>query len=199
MDEIDAAAFTPEEVLTLEERWQRARNGTRLQEQVFQNACHAGGNGRARPGFPVEGTDPAAHELERMDASTAAWLAPLAEVNLELKEIEGRLADYSSELDCDPRELFQLEERINLLESLKMKYGPSFEDVCARREEAAHRLDRIEHRTERLEELRPPWPFCASRWTPRAGPDQSAPGLRSQAGLLHRQALPGTGLPPGRL
>lgn len=31
-----------------------------------------------------------------------------------------------------------------------MKYGPSFEDVCARREEAAHRLDRIEHRTERL-------------------------------------------------
>ena len=54
----------------------------------------------------------AAHELERIDASTAAWLAPLAEVNLELKEIEGRLADYSSELDCDPRELFQLEERI---------------------------------------------------------------------------------------
>ena len=75
-------------------------------------------------------------------------------MNLELKEIEGRLADYSAELDCDPRELFQLEERINLLESLKMKYGPSFEDVCSRREEAASRLDRIEHRTERLEELR---------------------------------------------
>lgn len=35
-----------------------------------------------------------------------------------------------------------------------MKYGPSFEDVCSRREEAASRLDRIEHRTERLEELR---------------------------------------------
>lgn len=34
VDEIDSAAFTPEEVLTLEERWQRARNGTRLREQV---------------------------------------------------------------------------------------------------------------------------------------------------------------------
>ena len=39
------------------------------------------------------------------------------QVNLELKEIEGRLADYSAELDCDPRELFQLEERINLLQN----------------------------------------------------------------------------------
>lgn len=154
VDEIDAAAFTPEEVLTLEERWQRARNGTRLQEQVSRMLAMLEETDVPGLGSQLRELTRAAHELERMDASTAAWLAPLAEVNLELKEIEGRLADYSSELDCDPRELFQLEERINLLESLKMKYGPSFEDVCARREEAAHRLDRIEHRTERLEELR---------------------------------------------
>lgn len=142
----------------------------------------------------------AAHELERMDASTAAWLAPLAGVNLELKEIEGRLADYSAELDCDPRELFQLEERINLLESLKMKYGPSFEDVCSRREEAASRLDRIEHRTERLEELRASIAVLRKQMDARrAGSDQSAPGLRAQAGGFHCQALPGAGIPPGRL
>lgn len=154
VDEIDAAAFTPEEVPTLEERWQRARNGTRLQEQVSRMLSMLEETDVPGLASQLRELTRAAHELERMDASTAAWLAPLAEVNLELKEIEGRLADYSSELDSDPRELFQLEERINLLESLKMKYGPSFEDVCARREEAAQRLDRIEHRTERLEELR---------------------------------------------
>ena len=154
VDEIDSAAFTPEEVLTLEERWQRARNGTRLREQVSKMLSMLEETDVPGLGTQLRELTRAAHELERMDASTAAWLAPLAGVNLELKEIEGRLADYSAELDCDPRELFQLEERINLLESLKMKYGPSFEDVCSRREEAASRLDRIEHRTERLEELR---------------------------------------------
>ena len=143
VDEIDSAAFTPEEVLTLEERWQRARNGTRLREQVSKMLSMLEETDVPGLGTQLRELTRAAHELERMDASTAAWLAPLAGVNLELKEIEGRLADYSAELDS-----------INLLESLKMKYGPSFEDVCSRREEAASRLDRIEHRTERLEELR---------------------------------------------
>ena len=140
VDEIDSAAFTPEEVLTLEERWQRARNGTRLREQVSKMLSMLEETDVPGLGTQLRELTRAAHELERMDASTAAWLAPLA--------------GYSAELDCDPRELFQLEERINLLESLKMKYGPSFEDVCSRREEATSRLDRIEHRTERLDELR---------------------------------------------
>ena len=114
VDEIDSAAFTPEEVLTLEERWQRARNGTRLREQVSKMLSMLEETDVPGLGTQLRELTRAAHELERMDASTAAWLAPLAGVNLELKEIEGRLADYSAELDCDPRELFQLEERINL-------------------------------------------------------------------------------------
>lgn len=102
VDEIDSAAFTPEEVLTLEERWQRARNGTRLREQVSKMLSMLEETDVPGLGTQLRELTRAAHELERMDASTAAWLAPLAGVNLELKEIEGRLADYSAELDCDP-------------------------------------------------------------------------------------------------
>ena len=101
VDEIDSAAFTPEEVLTLEERWQRARNGTRLREQVSKMLSMLEETDVPGLGTQLRELTRAAHELERMDASTAAWLAPLAGVNLELKEIEGRLADYSAELDCD--------------------------------------------------------------------------------------------------
>lgn len=154
LDEIDAAGFTPEEVATLEERWQRARNGSKLQDLVSRMLVMVEDSDAPGLGTQLRELTKAAHDLERMDVSTTAWLAPLADINLELKEIEGRLADYSTELDCDPQELAQLEERINILESLKRKYGQSFEDIAARREEAAHRLDRIEHRTERLEELR---------------------------------------------
>lgn len=79
MDEIDAAAFTPEEVLTLEERWQRARNGTRLQEQVSRMLAMLEETDVPGLGSQLRELTRAAHELERMDASTAAWLAPLAE------------------------------------------------------------------------------------------------------------------------
>ncbi len=154
VDEIDAAGFTPEEALSLEERWQRARNGSRLQEQAARMLAMLEEGDSPGLGTLMRDLTRAANELERLDASTAAWLAPLQSVSLELKELEDRLADYSSELDCDPQELFRLEERINLLESLKRKYGISVEDILAHRDEAAERLDRIENRTERLEELR---------------------------------------------
>ncbi len=154
VDEIDAAGFTPEEAQSLEERWQRARNGSRLQEQAARILAMLEEGDAPGLGTLMRDLTRAANELERLDASTAAWLAPLQSVTLELKELEDRLADYSAELDCDPQELFNLEERINLLESLKMKYGVSVEDILARRDEAAERLDRIENRTERLEELR---------------------------------------------
>ena len=93
-----------------------------------------------------------------MDSSTAAWLAPLEGVTLELKEIENRLADYSAELDCDPQELFRLEERINLLESLKMKYGHSFEDIAGWTASSTGR--------NAWKNCGPPLPSCASSWTP---------------------------------
>lgn len=153
VNEIDAAAFSQEEVLTLEERWQRARNSSKLQEQVAKILSMLVETDSPGLGTLLKELTRATHELERMDASTASWLNPLTGINLELKEIENHLVDYSSELECNPQELFQLEERMNLLESLKMKYGSSFEDICARREDAAHRLDQIENRTERLEEL----------------------------------------------
>lgn len=154
LEEIDAAAFTPEEAGTLEERWQRARNGSRLQELAARMLTLLEESDGPGLGSQLKELIRSAHDLERMDASTAAWLAPLAAVNLELKEIESRLDAYSSELDCDPQELFQLEERINLLESLKRKYGPTIEDITAHREDVAQRLDRMENRTERLEELK---------------------------------------------
>ena len=81
VDEIDSAAFTPEEVLTLEERWQRARNGTRLREQVSKMLSMLEETDVPGLGTQLRELTRAAHELERMDASTAAWLAPLAGVN----------------------------------------------------------------------------------------------------------------------
>ncbi|MFR1318764.1 MAG: hypothetical protein ACLSCR_00195 [Akkermansia sp.] len=119
MDEIDAAGFTPEEVLTLEERWQRARNGTRLQELVsrmlsmLEETDGPGLGSQLRRNSPVP-PRPGTHGLlhSRMAGSAGG-------VTLELKEIENRLADYSAERLRSPGTVPASEERINLLESLK--------------------------------------------------------------------------------
>jgi len=69
------------------------------------------------------------------------------------KEIDSSLVDYLEDLSTDPSELAALEERINILEGLKRKYGPSLEDVIAHRDDCAQRLDSVENRAERLEQL----------------------------------------------
>jgi DNA repair protein RecN (Recombination protein N) len=92
-------------------------------------------------------------ELEKVDPSSRDRLASLETACVELQDLETALGDYVEELEIDPAAAASLEERVNLLESLKRKYGPSLADVVARREAAAARLDTIENRGEKIAAL----------------------------------------------
>ena len=87
-------------------------------------------------------------ELEKLDPSVAERVAGLETAVLELQELERSLVEYGEELEIDPKEAATLEERVNLIESLKRKYGPTLVDIIARRDAAATRLDTIENRGE---------------------------------------------------
>lgn len=151
IDEIDAAALQPGDEDALEERWRRARNASRLMESASAMvAALGGGDGIIDRLGEVQRL---ARELEKLDPTTAARLATLESTAIELQDLERDLTDYAEELDIDPAETTVLEERVNLLESLKRKYGPSLADVLNRRAEAAERLDTIENRSEKLTAL----------------------------------------------
>ena len=55
---------------------------------------------------------------------------------MELQELERSLADYAEDLDIDPSEAARLEERVNLFETLKRKYGGDLASVLAQRDRA---------------------------------------------------------------
>ena len=93
-------------------------------------------------------------ELERYDAGNEERFSGLEAAVVELEELEGSVRDYLAELEIDPSEARELEERVDLLESLKRKYGPTLEEVVAVGSAASARLDAIENRGERLTEYR---------------------------------------------
>ncbi len=151
IQEIDAAHLKPEDEQDLEDRWRRASNASRL----LENAAHAaaalnGDNGLLSQLAEVQRL---VRELEKLDPSIRERTASLESAALELEDLGGNLTDYAEELDINPAEAAALEERVNLVESLKRKYGPAIADVIARRESAAARLDSIENRGEKLEAL----------------------------------------------
>ncbi len=151
LQEIDAANLKPEDEQELEDRWRRASNATRLVETAATASAALGGDDGILE--RITELQRLVRDLEKLDPSIVERTAGLETASVELQELERALADYAEELDIDPEEAATLEERVNLLESLKRKYGPGLADVLARRDAAAARLDTIENRGEKLEAL----------------------------------------------
>ena len=151
IQEIDAANLKPEDEQDLEDRWRRASNATRLVEAAAASAAALNGDDGILDRLTE--VQKLVRDLEKLDPSIRDRTGALETAVLELRDLEGNLTEYIEELDINAEESAALEERVNLLESLKRKYGPTLTDVTARRESAATRLDTIENRGEKLEVL----------------------------------------------
>lgn len=151
ISEIDAAQINPAEEQDLEDRWRRANNASRLMESAAAAISTLNGeNGILERLGELQRL---VRDLEKLDPSISEKTASLETAAVELQDLEGNLADYTDELEINPAEADTLAERVNLIESLKRKYGPSLADVLNRRDNAAARLDSIENRSDKIEQL----------------------------------------------
>lgn len=178
LEEIDGAKIKLDEQQDLEDRYRRSSNASRLVESA--SAAVAALSGEDGVIERIGDVQRLVRELEKLDPSIAERTSGLESAALELQELESNLTDYAEELDIDPQEATALEERINLLESLKRKYGPSLEDVMERRDQAAARLDAVENRGEKLESLKQEVDAC------RANLDKTGKAL----GTMRKKAAP---------
>ena len=151
ISEIDAAQLNPAEEQDLEDRWRRANNASRLMESAA--AAISTLNGENGILDRLGELQRLVRDLEKLDPSISEKTASLETAAVELQDLEGNLADYTQELEINPAEAEALAERVNLIESLKRKYGPSLADVLNRRDNAAARLDSIENRSDKIEQL----------------------------------------------
>lgn len=150
--EIEAAALQPGEEEPLLARYTVASNGRRLTElatQILQRLEEADDAALGRLGEiqrifrDLEKIDPAAAEMARAHEQAVG----------QLEDVARDLQRYSENLDLDPAQLANIEERVSLFETLKRKYGGSIEGVIAHGEAASARLHKIESRGEELAKL----------------------------------------------
>ena len=151
LEEIDAANLQPDDEQDLDDRWHRAANATRLVE----SAAAATAALSDQQGILDRLTDVQrlVRDLEKLDPTVRQHTASLESAVIELQDLDRNLTDYVESLDIDSASVAALEDRVNLLESLKRKYGPTLSAVRDRRAAAATRLDTIEHRSENLATL----------------------------------------------
>ena len=152
VEEIEEAAVVPEEEEDLRERYKRSANSAKL----IEAAAHASGlleGSEASVMDRLQELQRVVREIEKHDPGASEWTAGLETAVVELEDLARRLEDYREEIELDPRQAAKLEERVDLLESLKRKYGPSLEDVVEHGAQAAARLASVENRGELLGQM----------------------------------------------
>ncbi len=77
----------------------------------------------------------------------------MADISIELQEIASQVGDSFQGLDFDPRELDDIESRLDELYRLKRKYGPTVQDVIVFGEQAREELDKMEGADEEIARL----------------------------------------------
>ena len=77
----------------------------------------------------------------------------IAESIAILRDVSDGLRDYSDSLNYEPFRLEQVEERINLLEKLRRKYGATLEEILNNLEKFKEELDSVENADKNLKIL----------------------------------------------
>ena len=152
VQEISTARLQPGEEETVEEEFQRASNAAKLL-QLSQAALNALSESDDSLLTQSGAVGRVLAELHRVDAGSAQLVELHSQANATLRELQNELSRYADKVDIDPARLAELEERLNLLHTLKRKYGGSLAEVIEAGEEAKRKLLSLESRDAELARL----------------------------------------------
>jgi DNA repair protein RecN (Recombination protein N) len=155
IEEIDSAQLN----LTEEEDLRAERKRAANLEQI-QNLCRdalnllVGNDDDTRSAQDMLGEgERSLSQLAQLDDSLSPLLERFQGISYQVTDLAAEVLDYRSGLDFNADHLNWLEERIELINQLKRKYGVDVEAVLAWRERADKELQGITHGKERLAEL----------------------------------------------
>jgi DNA repair protein RecN (Recombination protein N) len=150
--EIENADLKPEEEQELERGYKVAANSSHLVETAGRITLALGGSDNSAISSLSEITR-MIRDLEKNDPATVQFTGSFDTALIELEELESNIRDYAENLEVDATGMEALRDRVNLIETLKRKYGSDISEVLEFKDRADKKLMRIESRGEELEEL----------------------------------------------
>lgn len=166
--EIEEAALSPEEEQELVQRYEKLSNIETIRSSLEEthNLLY-----EAEPNA-VSLARKSLHLIEKAvqyDPALEEIRKPLEESLLTLEETTYSIRDYISKLAYDPEELANIRERLDLINSLKRKYGESIEEILNFLSNAKKKLKELKQSSCELEELKEKLPEIEKKLDDLAG------------------------------
>ncbi|MDX1994351.1 MAG: DNA repair protein RecN [bacterium] len=157
VEEIDAAELRPGEDDELKAERIRLSNSEQLATLSIEAAALLSGDDRGTQDGAVDQLQRVAvllNKLAAIDDDLSEYAELADSISAQAQELALEMVRYGDEIEFDPERINDIEERLELINKLKRRYGVTIELILDHAETARTELNNIEHSEERLEELR---------------------------------------------
>ena len=139
--EIEEAALRENEDEELEETYRRMTESRKITDAVAQTYRYTCEDSSANAGDCLTRAIRAFREAAEFDEEGDRLCALLMDVDSLLNDFNRELSEYASKFEFSEEEFKETEERLNLINHLKAKYGSSVSDVLAYCESKRNRIE----------------------------------------------------------
>ena len=155
LEEIDKASLVKGEDKTLEEEEMVLKNAEKIiktMEKANFIFCE-GGPEQVSVRDSLNEVSADLGEIASLDRRIEKIRENLKEAGYQFEDIVNEIIKYKDEIDLDSRRLKEVEERLNLINSLKSKYGSTIEEILEYRQKIYQELEVIDCSEDKLKKL----------------------------------------------
>lgn len=152
--EIEEAHLSEGEDEILEQKYRRMSNGRKISENLAESYRYSGTDTEGGAGAALSRALRALQAVSAYDERLEELEGQLAEVDSLLADYNRDIAEYMGDCEFDAEEFAQTEERLNLINRLKGKYGNTIPEILAYATSRQALLDKLNDYDAYMEGLR---------------------------------------------
>ena len=154
VNEIESANLKPEEDVQVEEEFKKLSNSKEIVSALSEiyNALSyetAGGLGDIINKAVID-----INSIKGMDEKISQFQTELYDIDNLCRELTSQIYDYNSGMDFNPEYVREVEERLDVINHLKLKYGNNIEEILRYKEEKEEYLEKLNNMTDEMESVK---------------------------------------------
>lgn len=156
LEEIDKTSLVKGEDKVLEEEEMVLKNAEKIIETMEKAnfILYEGGLEQASVRDSLNEVSADLGDIAPLDRRIDKIRENLKEVGYQFEDIVNEIVKYKDEIDLDSQKLKEVEGRLNLINSLKSKYGSTIEEMLVYRQKIYQELEAIDCNEDKLEKLK---------------------------------------------
>ena len=156
LEEIDKTSLVKGEDKVLEEEEMVLKNAEKIIETMEKAnfILYEGGLEQASVRDSLNEVSTDLGDIAPLDRRIEKIRENLKEVGYQFEDIVNEIVKYKDEIDLDNQKLKEVEERLNLINSLKSKYGSTIEEILVYRQKIYQELEAIDCNEDKLKKLK---------------------------------------------